>query len=125
MGMGIAPRPVRAYITGRIDDHPRLRLFGADPPASHKCYTASVEEVPLRELRNHVSSVLRRVEAGERIRVTVSGRPVAELTPLAARPRSIPWEAFIQGSEDWRADPQLARELAVLLPDTTDELRVP
>jgi prevent-host-death family protein len=81
-------------------------------------------DIPARELRNNVSSVLRRVEAGERLRVTVSGRPVAELAPLQARPRTIPWEAFIAGSEDWRADPGLAKDLAELLPDTTDDVPV-
>jgi len=80
--------------------------------------------IPARELRNDVSAVLRRVEAGERLRVTVSGRPVAELVPLPRRPRSIPWATFIQGGERWRADPGLARELADLLPGTTDDLPI-
>lgn len=35
-----------------------------------------------KELRNDVGAVLRRVEAGERLTVTVAGRPVAELAPL-------------------------------------------
>jgi prevent-host-death family protein len=80
-----------------------------------------MDDIPARDLRNDVSAVLRRVEAGERLRVTVSGRPVAELVPLPARPRSIPWEAFIEGAEDWRADSGLASELAALVPDTTDD----
>lgn len=79
-------------------------------------------DVPARDLRNDVSAVLRRVEKGERLRVTVSGRPVAELVPLTARPRSMSWEAFAQGIEEWRADPGLARELADLLPETTDDV---
>jgi prevent-host-death family protein len=83
-----------------------------------------MEDVPARELRNNVSGVLRRVEAGEHLRVTVSGRPVAELVPLPGRPRSIGWDAFIQGSEDWRTDPGLAKELAALLPETTDDVPV-
>jgi prevent-host-death family protein len=78
-------------------------------------------EIPARELRNDVSAVLRRVEAGEHLTVTVSGRRVAELMPLAPRPRAMAWEAFIRGSEDWQADAGLARELADLLPDTTDD----
>jgi prevent-host-death family protein len=36
-----------------------------------------------RELRNHVSRVLRQVEAGERMRITVDTRPVADLVPIA------------------------------------------
>jgi len=78
-------------------------------------------DIPARDLRNNVSRILRRAEAGERLRVTVSGRPVAEIGPLPSRPRMISWEAFIAGSQDWRADPKLAQELAQLLPDTTDD----
>jgi prevent-host-death family protein len=81
-------------------------------------------DIPARDLRNDVSAVLRRVEAGERLRVTVSGRPVAELVPLPRRPRSMPWEAFIEGSERWRADSGLSRQLADLLPGTTDDLPI-
>ena len=40
--------------------------------------------IPQRELRNDVSSVLRRVEAGEEFIVTVSGRPVAQLRAVNA-----------------------------------------
>jgi prevent-host-death family protein len=78
-------------------------------------------DVPARELRNDVSAVLRRVEAGERLRVTVSGRPVAELVPLPRRPASLPWSEFIDRSEDWRADAGLASQLRDLLPETTDD----
>jgi prevent-host-death family protein len=81
-----------------------------------------VADIPARDLRNNVSGILRRVEAGERLRVTVSGRPVAELGPLAGRPQTISWEAFLAGPDDWRADPGLTRELAELLPDTTDDM---
>jgi prevent-host-death family protein len=84
-----------------------------------------MEDVPARELRNDVSRVLRRVEAGARLRVTVSGRPVAELVPLASRPRSMGWEAFVRGIEEWRADPGLRGELAELLPETTDDVPIP
>jgi prevent-host-death family protein len=84
-----------------------------------------VADVPARDLRNDVSRVLRRVEAGERLRVTVNGRPVAELVPLPARPRTMAWDTLMEGSEDWRADAKLARELAALVPDTTDDSAVP
>jgi prevent-host-death family protein len=40
-------------------------------------------EIPQRELRNDVAAVLREVEAGEAVRVTVRGRPVADLVPLS------------------------------------------
>jgi len=41
--------------------------------------------IPQKTLRNEVGDVLRRAEAGERFVVTVAGRPVAELGPLAPR----------------------------------------
>lgn len=41
-----------------------------------------LEHIGVRELRNNVSSVLRRASGGERIVVTVDGRPVAQVGPL-------------------------------------------
>jgi prevent-host-death family protein len=41
-------------------------------------------EVSIRELRNHGGDVVDRVQAGERVVVTRSGRPVAELRPVRA-----------------------------------------
>jgi hypothetical protein len=43
---------------------------------------------------------------------------------LAPRPRAIAWEAFIGGSEDWRADAGLAQQLVDLLSDTTDDVPI-
>lgn len=37
----------------------------------------------MRNLRNQVSSLIRRAEQGERIVITVDGRPRAQLGPLA------------------------------------------
>jgi prevent-host-death family protein len=44
--------------------------------------------VAVRQLRNEVAAVVRRAGAGERVVVTVDGRPVAQLGPLepAGRP---------------------------------------
>lgn len=39
--------------------------------------------IPQRALRNDVADVLRRAEAGEHFTITVSGRPVAQLGPVA------------------------------------------
>jgi prevent-host-death family protein len=79
-------------------------------------------DVAIRELRNDTSGVLRRVEAGERIRLTVSGRAVAEIVPLARRPRYVRWEELWGGPLDVAADPAAAGELRDLLPGTTDDL---
>ena len=47
-----------------------------------------MDQVSVRELRNHGGDVLNRVEAGERLTVTRNGKPVAELVPLPRRPLS-------------------------------------
>lgn len=41
--------------------------------------------VGLRELRQDASELVRRVQAGEEIEITVSGRPAARLVPVAPR----------------------------------------
>jgi prevent-host-death family protein len=41
-----------------------------------------MKTITQRELRNYASRVLRQVEAGERMRITVDGRPVADLVPI-------------------------------------------
>lgn len=44
-----------------------------------------MDSIPQKELRNQIGEVLRRVEAGETLTVTVAGRPVAELSPAVRR----------------------------------------
>lgn len=78
-------------------------------------------DIPARELRNDVSGVLRRVEAGERLRVTVSGRPVAELSPVSRRSVDISWAEFTVLFDGALADPGLLDDLRDLVPDTTDD----
>ena len=43
-------------------------------------------EIAQRELRNRTAELLRRVEAGERLRITVHGHPVADLGPIEDGP---------------------------------------
>ena len=45
-------------------------------------------EIPDGELREHLTEILGRVEAGEELVITVAGRPVAELHPVR-RPVSL------------------------------------
>jgi prevent-host-death family protein len=78
-------------------------------------------EIPLRELRNDTSSVLHRVEDGERFIVTVNGRPVAQLVPLPRRKRYLTWEELTAA----QADPELYGGLREMLPDTTDDIEDP
>jgi prevent-host-death family protein len=78
------------------------------------------EDVSVRELRNHTAEVLRRVEAGERLRVTVDRRPVAELAPLPRRDVWVPRQRVLDGLV--QADAGLREDLGEALPDTVDEL---
>jgi prevent-host-death family protein len=75
--------------------------------------TSVTARIPARELRNHVSEVLRRVEAGETLEITVNDRPVALLMPRHARPRTVPTHEFL--AELPLADPGLAEDLAAEL----------
>jgi prevent-host-death family protein len=68
----------------------------------------SSTELSIRELRNDVSEVVRRAEAGETFTVTVRGRPAAELGPLGRKPRSMPSATLEALLKDARADPDCA-----------------
>ena len=77
-------------------------------------------DVSVRELRNHTAAVLRRVEAGERLRVTVDRRPVAQLAPLPGRDVWVARARVVSALA--QADAALRDELAEALPATVDEL---
>jgi prevent-host-death family protein len=70
-------------------------------------------DVSSRDLRNHTAEVLRRVEAGERLRISVNRRPVAELVPLD-RPRWTSGAAFERVLRDASADAGLLEDLAAV-----------
>jgi prevent-host-death family protein len=80
-------------------------------------------EVASRELRNDTRGLLRRVEAGEHVVITVGGRPVAVLSPVSGRPRWMSNAEFLRRFRDRQADSALAGELRLLSPDYTDDLR--
>lgn len=77
--------------------------------------------VSVRELRNTVSEVLRQVEGGERVTVTVDRRPVAELIPLR-RHRPVPIGEALSIVARHAGDPGLLQEIRELLADTTDDV---
>lgn len=52
---------------------------------SHQCYCGHMREIGVRELKSSLSRVLHDVEEGEQVRITVRGRPVADIVPAAAR----------------------------------------
>lgn len=77
--------------------------------------------ISVRDLRNTVSEVLRRVEGGERLTVTVDRRPVAEIVPLRRR-GAVPVAEALAIVSRHPADRGLLNDVRGLLADTTDEL---
>lgn len=86
------------------------------------CYSRVVAEVASRQLRNDTRGLLRRVEAGEDVVITVDGRPVAVLRPVSRRSRWMPRSELVHRLSLHQADAQLAQDLRALAPDTTDDL---
>lgn len=74
--------------------------------------------VGVRELRQHASEVLRRVEDGERLTVTVSGRDVAILVPATRGA----WRRYDEVADIWATpgDPTFAHTRDLLDQDVTD-----
>jgi prevent-host-death family protein len=69
-------------------------------------------------LRNKTADLLRRVEAGESMVITVRGKPVATLAPYRDdAPRWMPREELISLLEAHSADPGLRDDLDRLLGD--------
>jgi prevent-host-death family protein len=87
----------------------------------HMCYVPAMSDVGTRELRNNTRALLARVEAGETIRITVGGRPVAVLQPTG-RARWMSREVFAGRLLARQADHAMRDDLAGLAPDTTDDL---
>lgn len=81
-------------------------------------------EVASRELRNSTRSLLDRVERGETLTITVDGRPVGVLAPLARRMRWVPRAEFASTVLGAQADPGLTADLDELAGEMTDELDV-
>jgi len=84
--------------------------------------SAPDREIPQRELRNDVSGVLREVLGGATLRVTVRGRPVADLVPVS------PSRQFVSRSDVERLlreaplDADFTRDLESAVGATVDEL---
>lgn len=86
-------------------------------------YSRSMAVVASRELRNDTAGLLRRVQAGEDVVITVNGQPVARLTALrASRRRWLPKDELLVRLRTAQADPGLRDDLARLAGETTDDL---
>lgn len=86
-------------------------------------YTGAMRTIPQRELRNDIARVLREVQAGESLRVTVDGRPVADLIPIGGARRT-----FVAGTEvahllrHTALDPAFAQDIEAAAGARIDEL---
>ena len=79
--------------------------------------------VASRELRNDTAGVLRRVQRGEEVTVTVNGRAVAVISAVEPRRRRWVTKAeLVNRLETSQADPGLRDDLAELAGESTDEL---
>ena len=78
--------------------------------------------IPLRELRNNASAVLRRVEAGEPLTITIDGRPVADLVPHPQRRTFVPRDELMRFLVSRTPDPTFRADIRAILSDTTDDV---
>jgi prevent-host-death family protein len=82
-----------------------------------------MKTIPQRELRNRIGRVLRAVEQGRPMRITVDGRPVADLVPVGGVRRTMVARAEVEELLV-RAplDRNFKRDLKSITGDTIDEL---
>ena len=82
------------------------------------CYLEVVDAIGLRELRQNASELIRRVEAGESLGVTVAGRPSALLVPATTRA----WRQWVDISDllSGVADPDSAADRGLIADDLPD-----
>lgn len=79
--------------------------------------------IATRELRNDTAGVLRRVQAGEEVVITVRGEPVAQIVPLVPkRRRWIAGAEMLRRLDGGQADAGLRDDLRRLAGETTDDL---
>lgn len=89
-----------------------------------ECYSCrTIVEVATRELRNDTAKLLRRVEAGETVVITIRGKPVADLVSHRAdAPRWLSPDEVMAIAESHSADSELRADLDRLAGDTTEDL---
>jgi prevent-host-death family protein len=78
--------------------------------------------IPQRELRNDIGRILREVEAGETIEVTVDGRPVARIIPIEGRRTWVSREQLEKILREAPLDPGFAKDIDDAVGDTIDML---
>ena len=83
-----------------------------------------MKEIASRELRNDTGGVIRRVQQGEPVVVTVNGRPAVQIGPLPAASRRhwIACDDLAGRLTHVAADAGMRADLARLAGETTDDL---
>lgn len=74
-------------------------------------------QIPIREAKNKLTELARRVEAGETITVTRNGKPVMELVPTKKK-GGIDWEGF----EAFKKERGITQFVTYISPDFDDPL---
>ena len=78
--------------------------------------------IPVRELRNDSAGILRQVESGRTFLITVAGREVAELGPVASRSRFATKAALEAIIREAPLDEQFRHDVDAVAGDRIDEL---
>jgi prevent-host-death family protein len=79
--------------------------------------------IPQRELRNRIGQVLHEVERGQRMRITINGRPVADLVPISGSRRIfVPRDAVTELLTNASLDRAFASDIATATEATIEEL---
>jgi len=78
--------------------------------------------IPVRDLRNDSSRILRQVEAGRRFLITVSGHEIAELGPVASKSDFAPRSVVENIIREAPLDPQFLGDIGAALSQRVDEL---
>ena len=79
-------------------------------------------EIPQRELRNDVARVLKDVAGGQTLRVTVHGRPVADLVPISETRRYATAAEVERIIKETPLDAAFLDDVHAALASTVDEL---
>ncbi len=78
--------------------------------------------IPARDLRNDSARILRQVEAGRRFLITVSGREVAELAPVASKSVFVPRSVIESIIREAPVDRDFAGDIEAALGQRVDAL---
>jgi prevent-host-death family protein len=79
-------------------------------------------EIPQRELRNDIAEVLRQVASGRSVRITVRGRPVADLVPISEGRPYVSRSEFESILIEDPLDAEFVDEVHAVLASTVDDL---